>query len=366
MLSDDKYIEFITAGLNQLTMPSAKVDCDVHIGGRQFDVVASVTVGLHDVLLAYEVKHKKRRIGVEQIEAFITKAKDIGASRIVFVSTSGFQSGCFSLAEKHFVDLFLVKFIDDINMPAMGTFSIMSKPGESLERNPPYISIGQKELIQNIKRVYLNYATGKRWEVPNEPSQMRYYMQKTEMSDGTSLNDLVGQHVPEIKKEGESKLVKIKRHHGRSISVKPPDEFFFPRGKLKSVEIEVVGVLAYPIDGNTEIEPSAFSSTVVYENVKTGEKTEAKAHEIPVGTSSLEPGEFYFNFFPLKYYHCSTIEGDKVKMRLVESFQMGTLVQTSDFTMEIKYSQFYFLLTDKSIKKRLSARLAHMKDSKRP
>ncbi|TAN05723.1 MAG: hypothetical protein EPN45_09305 [Rhizobiaceae bacterium] len=105
MISNDIFIELLTAGLNRRTMPEADVEWDVTVDGRQFDVLVTHKFGMHKVIIAFEVKDKKRAVSVDQIDAFVTKVTDIGANKAVFVSTSGFQSGAIKTAKRHHMDL---------------------------------------------------------------------------------------------------------------------------------------------------------------------------------------------------------------------------------------------------------------------
>lgn len=97
MISDDKHFELITAALQRLTIPNSEVSWNTRIDNRQFDVLARINVGLHSVLLAYEVKHRSRPVGVDAVEAFVTKARDANVNKATFVSTSGFQKALLTL-----------------------------------------------------------------------------------------------------------------------------------------------------------------------------------------------------------------------------------------------------------------------------
>jgi len=59
---------------------------------RQFDIVLRGTVGSYPVLGVIECKDLKRRVGTPQIEAFITKVRDLRANIALVVSRSGFTA----------------------------------------------------------------------------------------------------------------------------------------------------------------------------------------------------------------------------------------------------------------------------------
>ncbi|WP_299146013.1 restriction endonuclease [uncultured Tateyamaria sp.] len=364
MISDDKYIELLVAGINQLSMPAADIQHDVNIGGRQFDVVAQLEAGLHRIMLAYEVKNKSRRVSVDQIDAFVTKARDANADKTIFVSTAGFQSGCFTVADRHGVDLFQLTFLDKPTVSKLAAHMIMSKAPATGFNEPPEIKIGSPGPIPSIPRVTLHYRNGDRVTLPDEPSQMQYYMERTIVSPDTSLNDIVGRNLPAIINVGDKETKVVKAGFGRSFKINPPDEFFFPAGNLKAIEFDTIGVLGVPLTGNTAIESSALSYPVQYRNLKTGSAFEADIATIPVGPDTLRVGEFYFGYHPLRYYYCDGYEGSLMRLYLVESFQMAELVQAI-MRQEAKYSYFYIQVTDKKIINRLKKRLDKMKNNSR-
>jgi hypothetical protein len=93
-----KAFEELIALIQKQTAPSATVTHDHRIMGRsgrlrQLDVTLSTRVGLHDVLIAIECKHSRRRVGIESVEAFATKLRDVNASQGAMISEAGFDAG---------------------------------------------------------------------------------------------------------------------------------------------------------------------------------------------------------------------------------------------------------------------------------
>ncbi|OWV73009.1 hypothetical protein ATY77_08365 [Rhizobium sp. R634] len=113
MISEDKYIEMLAAALQRATIPDADVQWNVKVGTRQFDVLATIAAGMHKILIGYEVKNKTRPVAVDAIDAFVTKTRDAGVNKAVFVSRSGFQSGAITVAAKHNIDLFQIDLLPD-------------------------------------------------------------------------------------------------------------------------------------------------------------------------------------------------------------------------------------------------------------
>lgn len=66
---------------------------------RQLDVAITQTVGLTELLIVIECKKIKRSVGIAHVDALASKVRDVGASKGVLVSTSGFQEGAIGAAK---------------------------------------------------------------------------------------------------------------------------------------------------------------------------------------------------------------------------------------------------------------------------
>jgi len=62
------------------------------------------------------------------------------------------------------------------------------------------------------------------------------------------------------------------------------------------------------------------------------------------------------------YYYCDRIEAGIATFFLVESFQLGLLIQ-AEITQKTKYAHFYVPVTDKAVLQRLKRRLEALKAS---
>lgn len=113
MLSDNPGIEFerIVAEIQSQVDPSARVVHNEKITDRlgqkrQFDVVIRGEFAGYDVLGVFECKDLKRKVGVAEIDAFVSKSADINANFKVVVSKSGFSKGALKKAEHYGVQTF--------------------------------------------------------------------------------------------------------------------------------------------------------------------------------------------------------------------------------------------------------------------
>jgi len=353
LISDAEYLERIVAGIHAVTTTEAEVTWNEIIDGRQFDVVVRFKLGTLRYLVLIEVKNRTRKASAPELEAFVTKTQDHKANKAVFVTAAGFQSGAITVAKRHGIGLFTLTFDNDnLHLSDKSSRLVLSKKGA--EDIPPIIEIGEPELVANIESVTLNYATGKKKDMPKEPSQMTYYTGKTTLEDGRTI-DLVLQQAPIADVVlGQSRREEIRINPQQRIY--PPDNYFFPSGVLASMECTVTGRMGNPLRGNTLIDPGSFSYPVIYTNVITGEEIHMTMDQLPLGGSTVEVGAFYFQPHPLNYYYCEDIREDTVYWKLIESFQSGKLF-TGSMSQDIKYSPYFIPVTDKKTIKRLQKRL---------
>jgi hypothetical protein len=355
MISDDEYLERIVAGIHAVTTDDAQVNWNETINGRQFDVVVRFAVGTMRFLVLVEVKNRTRKASVEDIEAFVTKARDQLANKAVFVTAAGFQSGAVTVAQRHGIDLFTVAF-DEQGAELSSTSSLIVMHNiDAPEGAEPELKIGDLEPVLAIEEVTLIYSNGKRHTLPSEQSQMRYYVEKSVFNDGTSLDRLIRSHNFRIPEAGKTASEHFKLKPPRWI--KPPDDYYCPQGKVKALDCIVASREARLLSGNIQIDPSSFRQPVIYTNVLTGEATSFSLDQLPLGASRAQPGCFYFLLHPLRYYYCDAIEDDLIRWHMIESFQSGRIIHVT-YTQDACYSNHYIPVTDKVILKRLERRLS--------
>ncbi|WP_161601203.1 restriction endonuclease [Rhizobium rhizogenes] len=358
MISKDKYIEILAAALQRITIPGADVQWNVKLGNRQFDVLATVTAGMHSILVGYEIKNKSRPISVDAIDAFVTKTRDAGLNKAVFVSTSGFQSGAIAAAKDHNIDLFGIELMPT-GLPGIdqsSTYLVVSSPGA-----PPFdgleVSVANENARTNcVESISVAYKDGSTIQLPDEQTQMTYYVERSKFQSGRSLGDVINAIA--------SELVPLDQTREETIVVDelltPPDEYFIKRGMAKEIRLSIKGITAKILWSNAQFELTSMSTMVRYTNLVSGVSTEVPAKSLPVGETSFTQGEFYFLYEPLRYFYCDRVDGDTAHIYLVESFQSGQLVQGL-FTQSNSYSPFYMELRDRKTKERLSDRLRKLR-----
>lgn len=97
--------EKIITEIQKQLAPQAEVKHNQKIIGnsgrrRQLDVTISQKIGAIPVFIVIECKRYSRKVGIEKVEAFVTKLWDVNASRGVMISNTGFDAGAIAMAEK--------------------------------------------------------------------------------------------------------------------------------------------------------------------------------------------------------------------------------------------------------------------------
>jgi len=109
---DSKWQEFehLIEKIQRETAPNAIVQHDHKVVGksgrrRQLDITLTQKVGLQRVFIVIECKHYNKPLGIEKVEAFVTKLRDVGASQGVMISNAGFDAGAKATAREYFIAL---------------------------------------------------------------------------------------------------------------------------------------------------------------------------------------------------------------------------------------------------------------------
>ncbi len=353
MITDDELLERVVAGIQATTSEKAEVRWNQHINGRQFDVVVRFNVGPHHYLALFEVKDRKRRAEASDIEAFVTKGRDQKANKLIFVTKAGFQQAALAVAERHGVDLFTLTFDEDAFVPPHPSGILaLHKPGT--ESVPRTLEISGKILTARFEKIALIYVGGKPFPAPSETSQLGYYMPRTRLDDGRSLEDIIDSIVITSLSEGEVIEREIKIDPPQRIT--PPDDYFFPPGTLTGVHCTITGRMCYTLSGNVKVDPGMFTWPVVYTNALTGDAQQFTLGQLPLNLDAVRSGEFYFNTNPLNYFYCARTEGGTVYWWLIESFQHGNLV-TAEITQDLGWAHTYIPVSNKATLARLRKRL---------
>lgn len=108
--SDWRDFEKLVARIQEQLAPSSNVRHNEKMRGasgrlRQLDVTIRQSIGLCRVLIVIECRKHKRPVGIEKVEAFVSKLRDIGSNQGVMISSSGFDAGARAIAKQNVIRL---------------------------------------------------------------------------------------------------------------------------------------------------------------------------------------------------------------------------------------------------------------------
>ena len=341
---DGKRLERLVAAIHHAESTGATVVWDETIEGRQFDVTVRFRYGIHTYLTVIECKDSSSsKVSVEKVDAFVTKARDAKANKAVLVSTRGFQSGCFAVAERHGVQLLVLTETSQTPVP------------ELVAKIVPGMNIYDVKFISSESRADTLFED---WG-----GRLAYLMNHTKviLPTGTkNPNQLVNEWQlsrPTIELEGETH-VELPLPPASVLQL--PNEGQLPVSKMVFLcaLVDVV-VPSRPMPDNHILQ--AMSMRVELRDTKGVLHHSSALDKIPLGFNApAEPGKFYELPSMFHRYHCDKIDGELVTWTLLESYQHGHLIQAT-FTQKRKYAEHYVEVTDSSILDRLRSMLARLR-----
>ena len=319
--------ERLVAAINQALAQGAQVEWDSVINGRQFDVVMRFKVGAYDYLTVIECRDGKKAVPVGEVEAFVTKARDVKADKAVMVSSTGFQSGAQTVAEKYGLELFTLSYIDEVS--------------EQLLSDELYPAL-------RVYNLAIQHAVSKNWillpEDKNLPAYLAQHLKFTVSGKEWTLDQVVRSIQPQLMRQvsPEAQLHTL-RLPGNSKAFLPHTHEEQPVAGLKfSYCITSFRTLRTP-----GLDPFLlYNRLYAYKNVLTGNVTAIPKANVKLGfDTQLRPGRFYVNPDLEFSYYCVGIEGDTAHMILLESYQFGTLFQ-AEYHQFDQYAHQYVEITD--------------------
>ncbi len=324
-----KHFERIVAAIHYTESKGAAVVWNDIINGRQFDVSIRFKYGLHDYLTVIECKNYSKKVPVEKIDAFATKARDANANKAIVVSSSGFQSGCFQVASRHGIKLLTLnektetdikELIADVT-PALNIYSVKLK-------------------ISNSSQYY---------ELEDVGGRLHYLMNNITIKSETtskSLNQIVYEwqlSLPNLSIDNENSIVIP--FLGNATAVFPNAEPLKIDSMLFKCKFVEAFIPKFPVLDNYIREELNTGYELIDESGNIIHSIDQSELKIGFDTQ-LEVGKFYEIPKLHNSYYCEKIENGIVSWVLVESYQHGHLIQAR-FTQKVEYSCYYVEITDK-------------------
>ena len=338
-----KRLERLVAAIHHAESSGATVTWNDEINGRQFDVTIRFKFGLHSYLTVIECKDYASKVSVDKVDSLVTKARDVNANKSILISSKGFQSGCFPVAERHGIDLLVLSETADISV------------SELVERFTPGLR------IENVR--FRNARSSAIIEFEDWGGRLAYLMNHSRLviaEEEKTPNQLLDEW--QITKPSiniaEQNEVELPLPVGTELH--EPDSHPIPVvSMLFCCSFVELAVPKQPMPDNHLLQ--GISTRVELRDPTGKVRHGARLRDLPLGFDSpIQPGQFYELPLLFNRYHCEKIEGDLVTWTLLESYQHGQLVQAT-LKQDLKYSSHYVHITDDDVLKRLEKMLTRWK-----
>jgi hypothetical protein len=308
-----QYFERLVAAIHKAADHGAEVRWNEIINGRQFDVIIRFKKGLYDYLTVVECKDYGTAVPVGEVEAFVTKAADVHAHQAVMASTSGFQSGAQEVAAKHNIELILVTESSEIDPSVFG-----AQWGDDID-------------ALSIETIELEYADGERKTLPEQSNAMTYYVNQIVLqtrADTRTLDSIISEQSVHFRRGQRDEYMRTSIDCPPDTKVVGPDDGEIPLKSLVRIHIRAALVKAKTLIGPRLFDPSLLVRDVKVKKLTTGEETTYRQANLPLGINTVfQVGQFYEQTAISHYFYCDRIEGDTATIYLIESYQLGQLVQ---------------------------------------
>jgi hypothetical protein len=317
--------ERLVAAIHHATAEDAIVKWNDIIDGRQFDVTIRFQHGLYSFLTVIECKALKGRVPVKEIEAFVTKAKDVSANKAVVASTSGFQEGCQQVARRHGVTLLTIN--DTVDIPAEALSD------ETVE-------------AVSIWDVRFQLESGDDYILDDRDGKLHWLVNETIVIHDRGWSTLKQIIDRLVARRGESITAEeetIAFEFQNLVTVRPPDH----DGGLfaRAVSFRAALRAARELKG-LGLEPSSVGRAYVIRDELANMTKTVPARGLKVGLGSPPiQGRFYYSPALGYSYYCSAVRGEMVHWVLVESYQHGKLIQVS-YTQTLEHADKYLEIKD--------------------
>jgi hypothetical protein len=332
---DWKAFEKLVAAIHIAKTQGGKVKWNDNINGRQFDVSIRFKYGAYEYLTVIECRDYKTKVPVCDVEAFVTKSKDVNANKAIIITSCGFQKGCFSVAKRHGIELLI---LDEEYI-------------ETSER----LSCAMIPMLNISNIVFLRSDCDGEYAFPNSIGGHLLYLAKKAMIDAlgkmSTIEKIINHWQIENKNliDNSIKYISMNLPSGATLIIPPKNE----RIPVKEMRFSVQLVGGRKID-SPGLDPLLDANKLKHISIKSPDGNlvmNMKASAIPIGFDTpLKEGSFYVQPDSDFKYYCEKINGDKVRWILIESYQHGKLIQVK-FTQEknaaIKSVSRYLLIEDK-------------------
>lgn len=245
--------ERLIAAIHKVAHEGAQVRWNEKIGGRQFDVTIRFRHGLYDYLTVIECRRRKGAVKADDVDSFVTKARDANADRAIFASTSPYQSGAVEVAKRHRINLIHVR--------------------ENLDRLEAVL--GEPEEVVHVRAIALIYSDGEHIELPEDSGALEYYAYNIRIGFSNvsqSLESILGFHLDRlpVRVKNHFEVIDLTLPDGAKI-LSPADDENVRLDEIATIQVQYGITDGRPIKSANHFQRFLLSPDIDLEDITTGE-----------------------------------------------------------------------------------------------
>lgn len=334
---DWKEFERLVAALHYAEAAGGKVTWNDKISSREFDITIRFIYGFYQYLTVIECKNYKSRVPVSEVEAFITKARDVNANKAVMVSSHGYQEGSKSVAERHGIELLILseEYVETDTRITTTLIPVLIINNIRLERSDNHEEFRFPNEMGG-KLLYLVEKT--KITVSGKTLFLKELFRNWQLSKPIGISD-------------KPNNFRMDLPSGAIASIPPEHEIIPVKTLMFSCQVDNAQRITRPA-----LDPYLESQDLKHYILKTKNGDiirSVKANKIDLGfDTELKEGCFYIVPELRFYYYCEKIMGDEIHWILIESYQHGDFIQAK-FTQLKEDAKNYIKITDKKNLNRL-------------
>jgi hypothetical protein len=314
------------------------------INNRQFDVTIRFKYSGYDYLTVIECKDTAAKVPVSEVEAFVTKSRDINSNKAIMVSPVGFQEGCVEVSNRYGIELLILN--------------------ENQKLSPAILSGIFTPVINYSEISFIRSDNDEEIEFPKSPGgKLLFLVKKAEIetpSEKISIDKLLRRwYLRNQNKIGrEIEYIQIKMPQNSKLWIpNPVDKEIVPiryfRFACKIVEGRYVKLSGL----DTKLEDNKLK-TISLKSINGENVIEKKVNDIQYGFDNVLKKEIFYRDPSTEFvYYLKEIENDLARWIMIESYQHGSFIQV-EFTQTIENANLsvkdYIEITDKNEIERLN------------
>jgi hypothetical protein len=326
--------EQLVAAIHFAESKGAQVAWNDEINGRQFDVTVRFKHGVYEYLTVIECKDKDSKVPVGDVDAFVTKSRDVNANKAVMVSSRGYQSGCMPVAARHGVKLLILS-----------------------ETAAPQVDQLIKQVVPMLAIDSVRFERGsaaKDYELDDVGGRLTWLMLHARIKhDGRefSPDQAVSEWLSCLDTPpAQTQEVRVPFEGGAFVDIPLEDAFEAQAFKFQARIVN--GWVAEGPAVDAHIFASMYTD-VELRGVDGKLEHRTRLRDVPFGfATQMEAGKYYTDPNTYMHYYCRKIDGEVMHLTLVESYQHGIRVG-ADFTAKKQFATNYVEITDKKTLQRL-------------